>query len=133
MRPSCEQGDFDNRVTYGTTTFSIGKATVVFYKTKLDMSSQTHATGINGPNEAELTFWLRFMGDKSQEPGSPFHMYNTVYLNLHHGNPEGIDFLFEDTGFSYKWIDNVLFLWLDALGLTSISASLDPEQQLVAE
>ena len=114
-RPSITRSGDENVITYKDTSFSVGNATVVFYKTKSDPNSPTSCVGVSNPS---------FMTNPSQEGGSPYHMYTTVYLNLQHDHAEGIDYLFEDTGFKYMWIHKVLFLWLDTLGLSRITSDV---------
>ena len=125
-RPSITRSGDENVITYNDTSFSVGNATVVFYKTKSDPNSPTSCVMVSNPRYAEREFWLSFMTNPSQEGGSPYHMYTTVYLNLQHDNAEGIDYMFEDTGFKCTciWIHNVLFLWLDTSGFSCITSDV---------
>ena len=125
---SCS-GD-ENVVTYKTKPFSVEKATVIFYTS--DPNRGIHCLVSENANFTERDFWVSYMSNQSQAPGSPKHMYTTVYLNLYHDHAEGIDFLFEgDTGFKYKYIDNVLFMWLDTFGLSMILPNVSKKQYAI--
>ena len=130
-RPSITRSGDNNMISYKDTSFSVGNASVVFFKTKLDPNSPTSCVGLSNPIDAERDFWISFITNPSQEAGSPYHIYNTVYLNLEHDNADGINYLFEDTGLKYMWVHKVLFLWLDTLGLSRITSDVSRVESCV--
>ena len=73
-RPSITRSGGENMITYKDTSFSVGNATVVFYKRKSDPNSPTSIVSLSKPRDAERDFWISFMSNPNQEGESPYHM-----------------------------------------------------------